>query len=506
MKTLKTILLGCCILISFQLIAQPDEYNELIIPKHGQKASLWCWSASKEIIVDSWNVIGNISQCAIADTYLSSSYAPNPGHNYNVPTDLGCDTICPSGWLIGAGDFNVYMPFNLGGSGPSNIDLVFSDLGFYSMEESTNLLTWTNYIKEIDQCRPVILIYGIQEILNGNIDYYNHAVVAKGYYTFYDNTLERNFFLVNDPLQICTGREYLISRAALDRVVGVTTVEGKLVYDIIPETINIAPISALTHHIYPKNYPIDTCVIDSYSLHNSIIKQMPDNLLISILIENKDKFIGTANNGVFSEGYIKELSGGNHYTTTVEYLSYDKISTNPSKNEISTKRGVTNKKEKNVTYIRSKIPLTATIGCDETGENCIVERIFLEENTARTVVIENEIFELNNNPNTEINGKQIKYGIVKYLPYPLEFYKVTYENNLYLIPKDILAKSIYKTDKVKRGLLVAIPEKEIIRGLEAYTLENPLFRSEERVKVNKVKRLYKKLAKKLNKYYKPFKK
>ena len=71
------------------------------------------------------------------------------------------------------------------------------------------------------------------------------------------------------------------------------------------------------------------------------------------------------------------------------------------------------------------------------------------------------------------------------LPYPLEFYQITYENELYLIPKDVTSQSLFNTKQITKKGLVAIPEKEVIRGLKAYTLANPLPGTKKRVKTKR---------------------
>ncbi|MEM1327143.1 MAG: hypothetical protein AAGI23_14370, partial [Bacteroidota bacterium] len=98
----------------------------------------------------------------------------------------------------------------------------------------------------------------------------------------------------------------------------------------------------------------------------------------------------------------------------------------------------------------------------------------------------------------------LNYAIVRYIPYPLEFYQVIYKGLHYLIPKDQVGQQFFQPNQselIAKGYLVAIRAKEAIQGIRLFTQYNPIYESEEPMKENKFNRRYQRLSDRLTNYY-----
>ena len=147
--------------------------NSLPVEIVGQKTDLWCWASSMEMIVNYYNSystqqMNKENQCSIVENYWRmrkerSSLVPNytgPRFNDCVPDH---DAQNP---LIVNTNYIHILKYNYKGEVnedflPSYFDLLFSRLNYSSIEDF-NLLTWQEYKQEIQNCRPVIILYYAQ--------------------------------------------------------------------------------------------------------------------------------------------------------------------------------------------------------------------------------------------------------------------------------------------------------------------------------------------------------
>lgn len=184
-----------------------------------QQNENWCWAASMKMTVDFHSPGNTITQSSLAkDLYFFWSN--------NLGTSLDCsDCKCPY-------SSNMSTACNLGckysipySKRPNNInvsyfDHIYSKNGFHSMESiQTGDMDWENIKKEIDSCRPfIVLLNKVNIVFTGiysqtySSTSYDHAVLAKGYYqTEVKDSLK--YILVNDPEESqvpCKACEFLI--------------------------------------------------------------------------------------------------------------------------------------------------------------------------------------------------------------------------------------------------------------------------------------------------------
>ncbi|MEM1122160.1 MAG: C39 family peptidase, partial [Bacteroidota bacterium] len=377
---------------------QNDYYKVIEIPQHGQRTSNWCWAASMEMIIDAMS--SDITQCAIANTYLSSSYRIGSSTGL-APSGNTCLDFCPID--IANNSFNVGL-FDKS-SGHAHFDSVLTNLDYHAIENISSF-AWPAYENEINNCRPMILIY---LLLDAGTDdrgislIPRHAVVGQGYLNLSVNNMPQRYMLINDPLEVCDGRQYLVSEAVLTGSFHrAYSSMGPIEYDSLPSTITVGNIANIVREIYPSESSPETCLLKYTSSKNELSRSLDAptdrrNDLISLVLKYKSKFIGTANDGIFSQEFTKKFNSKSHFTTPIKYLSYTYFSKRPKSNALQKEKGLIEKNEKEITYTDSDKPLVATIVCDPSETQCMVERIAVsKEPTKKIVLIEGREFILDN--------------------------------------------------------------------------------------------------------------
>ena len=208
----------------------------------GQKNSQWCWAASMHMIMDFHsNGVEVPSQCDLAKRYdelfntFENGYTPNP-------TD--CCTLCEPctsnqktynrSIRYSKKEDDINMPF---------IDLIFSFFHYTSVEDvETQWMDMENIQKELESCRPFILLLG--KLKASSNYYYNHAVVVKGYYK---DAQQNEWLLVNDPetKDVCVGEEILLPIDIMN--------------DSTSSSTNFNNAQAVVRFIHPKGQDICNC-------------------------------------------------------------------------------------------------------------------------------------------------------------------------------------------------------------------------------------------------------
>jgi len=466
---------------------------ELDIPYDGQKAPLWCWASSMEMIMNYYQPQNNISQCSIANTHFfrenQTGYMPS-----GAPPNQDCEKLCNDPNYIWTDYYNVPLSYNknymFSDYTASYFDIIFSDLG-YNSNEDMNILNFDEYRAEIDKCRPMILAY---KIGNDTINSFPHAVVGKGYYKM-PNPNNDLFLLINDPLIECVGKQYLLNSYVLNGLIGNATSGTDIGYEPLTEDIYTSKTQLMVHHILPKNVPCDTCFKDKIPLSKA--RNINKNELISAIEKNQKEFIGTNLSGEVSFEKIKQYEG-THTIKKIYYISPPRLkaaSKNPSWNKVILP---TNAYE--VIYNETNPKLKTIYHCNKSGENCVAEKIEFEDDPfEKTVQVENTKITISKYGKSIDGQNSISYEVVKFLPYSIEFYRIIYKGKPYLIPKDRASRNFFY-DKDQQEKLVAITEDKILEGLVLY-VQNYNYTGEGRRKkeVNRIKRKSQKFKKRLNK-------
>lgn len=439
-----------------------SQIKELDVPIIGQKASSWCWAASMEMIIDYHQVNAGISQCLIAEKYVKQLNKFRSSPITTTPSDSDCLEVCEKlkGWK--AGLFNTNLSYNFIGMKtkhkPAFYDIILSDLNYNSIEDF-NLLTWELYKEEINACRPIILMYSATETIDTKEESYAHAVVGKGYYS----AGSVDYFLINDPLRICDGREFLLNRVTLNGQVNYTASDSNIGYVPIPSDLKIVRIKSMVHHISQKTSNCNDCNLVNEGLRK--VKITSKMSLLKALEINKERFIGTNVKNLFSEKETKKFISDEHFSTPVYNFSYSFLKNAPRKFSFDESIVLENSRE--ITFSGSEKPLKAKINCNNNGETCIVERIAFDENIQnQTIFLGERKFKLNNTVQQSENI--LNYEIVYYEPYSFEFYRVRKGESYYLIPKETASISLFHNIDHSESLY-AIPENKVLEGLRLYT-------------------------------------
>ncbi len=452
--------------------------KELAVPLAGQNADRWCWAASIEMVFQYYNEpTGNPDlQCDIVRNYfhnrLYNAYLP-PASNWqlqailsNIPAN--CNDLCgtvelPSGAYNSP---NQTIHFNFHGMYstslyPSYFDIILSDFDYNSIEDR-NLLTWEQYKAEIDHCRPVILLYNATGYVGGNSSI-NHAVVGKGYHMI----SQGNFFIINDPWEVCLGDTYLLNSQVLGSTASIPQ-DDPLVPSTSTQTVN--SVLSMVHHISPKQYDCDQCK-SSFRDEKLVYK----NQLISNLKECENEFVGTALTQEKSTVSLDKIYGFNpqeNYITPVKYLSYESIR---DSKELSFKNLSINTNMHEVIYTGCQDNLEATFRCNEKGDACMVEMMKMVKAAPIVKVnVNGEAITLDNSKPDSQNGdpSTLNYEKVYYPPYTFVFYRFEYKRVSYFYPMNASARAFLYGGQENEPT-GAVPEKIVLERLSKYTQDNP---------------------------------
>lgn len=187
----------------------------LPVPLKGQESSLWCWASSMNMIFDFHAHPAVIpAQCDLAMEYERYKYKKTnltalSGTFFNGCCSTPCyDEGATASFVWPPVTDNCYKSIEYskraGNVTLQYFDLLFSHYDYTSAEDIvTPWMNWTNIKREIDACRPfIVLLNKVNTALA-----YNHAVVAKGY----EELDASQYILVNDPEpDSCRGCEYLL--------------------------------------------------------------------------------------------------------------------------------------------------------------------------------------------------------------------------------------------------------------------------------------------------------
>lgn len=467
MNLLKTILqVSFLVLFIFLGNTKSAAQTELSnLPITGQKVDQWCWATSMEMVMNYHNRRTNtslINQCDVGIEYFEllkrialSNASHDPDHIVYYDARIqeiedNCSNPCSS--ALSNYEFNLSLEIE-----ENNFKNILEAQGFTSIESSNlNIFDWEEYENEIDNSRPVILNYTVNDIDAGGTTYL-HAVVAKGYYAHSTGT----YFMVNDPLSICTGRKYLLNKAVYDGVQVISEV-GSNGYPT-PSNLEIESINSVVYEIKPKPgvkrpiVTIGTQIGDGFPPDNGEGHQA----LIAALEASQGQLIRGHDKGFFSLKLIQETLSKDHILTDVKFLSYPYLQ--EVKEELNLDEALIDKNFFEATYFDTENPLKTTIRCSDIGDTCIIERIELEEGLlAKPVVLNGQVILLDNRPSRPPTS--IPYSIIKYFPYIMEFYRFNFQGQEYLVPKDDFSIDFFEA-KLENGCKVLTPS-EVLTALK----------------------------------------
>ncbi|PHN04145.1 hypothetical protein CRP01_23400 [Flavilitoribacter nigricans DSM 23189 = NBRC 102662] len=449
------------------------QHKELAVPDYSQKSGLWCWAASMDMIMEYHQPINTSRQCMLVEQYMNVAQIDPAADCSDFCIDP-CADPAPATYPSAC---NLNIPYSFSyttnfGMGPvetnfyekSFIDILFTENDFYSMEDHRKL-TWDQYTYEIDHCRPVIFLYSISAVDEPTKSKKNfvHATVGKGYTTVTgsDATTLENYFMIQDPWDVCDGESYLLHENALSGQ-AVDAVGGILV-----ERMNI--LLSMVHHIFPKGNTCDPCE----AIPDSIKYIDPkENLLLEIIRRNRNDFLATANGSTFDQEILLEYLKKGHFQTKIELFNYDFFNTPKKTENLIHSNAILKTDLREVTYIKSKPALSTSIVCSEKTGKCAVEKIRLANDISpKPALIRGDTIWLSNNPyDTSFDGKKTRYSIVRFPPYTFEFYRFSYENEIYYLPTEGYAKYFFYGGKYQNSIL-GIPEPYLLKGLEKFVLD-----------------------------------
>lgn len=470
MRKILSGLFTCCVFLT------SPTWGQLTLPVNmvKQRGSNLCWASSMEMILQYYDPANTETQCS-----LSFLFQEMIGDLPTVAT-LNCDYICSGGCASFLGDpCNQALPANYisdyGGiniSDPANYDLLFSKLGYHSMED-INLLTWAQYVQELNQCRPIIFMYSVTGERSTYI--FNHSVVAYGY----DQIGGVDYFLIKDPWSDCThnGNEFLLNKIVLDGTYHTDNTTDQ-------STWTVNQVLASVHHIYPKEgSPCTDCLKASEENPQAF----PPSTVMELVKKHAKDFFA-AKDEVITYQELSVLPD-EYYRTPIYYLSQREFNTSTGGvtfNDVNLKTNIYE-----VTYTESDPNLVVTLRCNDKAGQCVVEKIGMQSKSGdkRVKVPGGETIILSNrkNPGGPIPQVTYAYSIVRYPAYPFEFYKFTYQNDNYMYPVDFDSKFHLYSDEYK-GAKVALPESMIIKGLQKFTKDELKIADKGIQQVNKVNR------------------
>lgn len=434
-------------------------YTQVDLPVNlvGQKGSKLCWAACMEMVLDYYDPANTETQCTLAYRYKDLKK-----DIYTYLLVNNCNDICTGVCGTHDGDYcnelltgntnQSYVP-NL----PGNYDLLFSKLG-YNSNEDIELLNWEQYKEEFDACRPVVFLYNVTGVNTTPIN--NHSVVAHGYF----EDPAGNFFMIKDPWGNCLGQDYVIKSEVLNGAY-YPTAPGN-------DSIQVNRMLSSVHHISPKNDPeCKDCGKENEMPTPFQTNLSPPSNLISLIKEFRERFIGTRFGSSLKYSYLFQDQLEGHFTTPVVYLSQNYMKdSGPGK--ITLEEAKVDAEIFEVTYKGSNRPLISTLRCDQELGLCFVEKIGLQVNPEpREVYVSNgkKLFLTNDKAAAgQTTLSAVNYQIVRYPPYPFEFYRFQYENQYYWYPVGDNDKYYLYGPKLTNAPL-AVPEDTFFKALENYS-------------------------------------
>jgi len=399
----------------------------LDVPIIGQKNTQWCWAASMEMI-DSF-YLGTLTQGKLANKHQEFE-APDNTSDCEVP---GCGTS-PCNRAIdyfGRGD-NIK---------PSFFDAIFNSFEYNSIEDiRTEKMDWINIKKEINACRPFILLLNkispinIRGSSSSSFFYsnYNHALVSKGYYNYRNEDFSSQYILVNDPQNepntICDACEYLLPINIFRNNIKEFNSVLELVRFISPKDKDICNSCELLNNIDSINW-ISTIETSSYSdfffaRRDSFSNAILDSILTATV---GGEILGELK--YFDSDYL--LEGLDEYVPSKKLKIVTATQTTPMLTVILEPfNNAAYWKVKSITKSSctphklqiAMIPQESSLTDDDSDE----ESIILKR-------INNKIFFK-------------EYTIIEYLPDYYIFYEVNYKGKKYLIPKNDYPKLSVKKE------------------------------------------------------------
>lgn len=451
------------------------QHKELAVPSYGQKSGLWCWAAGMDMIMEYHLPSTSSRQCMLVEQYLNIAQI-NSSANCSAYCGDPCTDPPPATYPADCNEdihYSYSYPYTISGStmifsfyDKSYIDILFTENDFFSMEDHVKL-TWDQYKFEIDHCRPVLFLYNITGVMDADptksTRNFPHAAVGKGYTTMtgLDASTMDNYFMIQDPWDVCDGETYLLHENALTGQ-AVDAVGGILV-----DRMNL--LLSMVHHISPKANTCDPC--DSIPVSRRFIEP-EENILLRVIRRYRQDFLATSLGGTFKREILSEYLEKGHFQTKIDYLDYNYFNNSNKKEDLNYTASVIKADVREVTFAKSETPLNSRIRCSEETGACAVETISLARDLApQAVEIKGDTIWLSNNPYDQTGSeKKAPFSIVRFPPYTFEFYRFSYNNATYYLPTEAYAKAYFYGAKYQHAI-VGIPESFFLKGLEKFVLD-----------------------------------
>jgi hypothetical protein len=389
------------------LVSDLKAQNKILsVPFISQRTDSWCWAACMESIVNYHNT--NTTQCRLSIINLEEqnrfaqitneqlSRAVRCCNNMCMrPNDCRFETSCVN-CNVTISSINTFkIPF---------FQNIFSKLSFNSKEDTIDL-SWEQVKSQIDNTKPFILALDMQ--LAPNSEEISHALIAKGYETKMTiRGIENKYIVCDNPwkyIVIESGREICK-----------------------PYKRNLRVNHLIFQRATGLYHKVDSYVID---IQKSTIQSLQTSIQPRVMAQITKQEIDTLS-GITENLNDKELDD------LLKDDSYQKV---------------------NVRYI-SKINLDNNNLDNNTSKQNIIEIVNHKSNPKTVTSLQKvnnewipvEIYEkdINDRATINVNGKKIclkgfmcqeksepvNYELIKFYPYPYEFYRFIIDKKSYLSP------------------------------------------------------------------------
>jgi hypothetical protein len=482
----KNVTLG--LLIIFFCLEVNAQRKELLVAPTAQLNNTWCWVASMEMILKFHNPTAGImySQPNIFNKYsamrsgwdvpLTCNDCHGVSYTFNGKNGSKCEDKFSI--PISSQGFPLKEDF---------IDFFFHSFGYQSSQElnlDASPISWVCLKKQIDQCRPFIaFINPTSSAITGN-----HAIVVKGYLIDGVN----NFLIANDPWFRCdtsittvfpygnflnvhggsrqgTSIEKVLAIVGNIRLDQVNLIENNncvscdLVSTAMGQQCFIEVPAPITSTRLSSNRNSGFTGADFTNIQDSYKEEPKGDQLVSKLLDNKDKVVGFNQNILKNELLNYFLTKEKYFSSIVKYISLNKLANCslfnvPNKilevleHEEEVIDVVSGEVDKNIvsTFQRNKEGLWVLRKI--TNHTSLKSRIDLKSSSSNQPLVLSNL-----RAKDSIQGS-ISYELIKFPPFPYEFYSFKSNNESFMSPAENYSDLPFEWG-------TAYPEKKVIGEL-----------------------------------------
>ncbi len=441
---MKKVLLLVTTLVCFGVSGQRQKL--LKIPLVAQEQPQWCWAASMQMVLNFYNPSNPITQTelAIKNANLKMAKEVPPIEidlSYVNSNLLGYKSTCTSGtWNIFrvsrstitdqkkrliSSSFTSSISSYKGTEETQAFDNLFSNLGYDSIQDSKRK-SWEDIQKEIDKCRPVILMDGIST-------YGTHVTVVIGYIERIVNGRLKTFLAIRNPQResVCgVGESSLISPDYYSPTSGRT-------------------LHSVVRHIIPPNRQ-ECATNENCNIDNDQSFDFLERILSGHDIDSHD----------LARGFGVDI----YYISDLKLMKKN-LSNKTLLNNISNSSLTSKILQENSSVLRIKKEVVYLY--DKINQELILTQLRKDS----TNNYNNRIVDLNSKKLQLVTSRRlqndVRFDYVDYLKFNYRFFRFSYEGRWYLSPFSSYSinKKIFVQDK-------AYSELKILKALQIETLKD----------------------------------